>query len=302
MTAPIPRLFVLRRDRDVTGVSGPGDVADGVQWPDGSVVLRWRERPSTSVWDSLDLMLSVHGHDGATRVVWADETEGEHDDLQQRIHEAVAAAWETGAVTHGSAPQVRRDIAKAVMAITGEVLAQRDRAQRAAGRAYQLADRWESAHGASMFLVRAAGAELRDELDGTEAGGIRGLLEHVGIDTRGRDITVDGHVVDAAAAPLPAAECSAQYNGSFEFGVRHCIRAAQHCGDHIDETGFHWSDTVAVYPLTDSTLRESSTAAVRCGHRGPHPGFTCAEVDQGKPYWNVRWDQEMAGSAAEGTD
>jgi hypothetical protein len=31
--------------------------------------------------------------------------------------------------------------------------------------------------------------------------GIRGLLEHVGIDTSGRDITVDGRLVDAAPAP-----------------------------------------------------------------------------------------------------
>ncbi|MFD1656955.1 hypothetical protein ACFSL4_01570 [Streptomyces caeni] len=118
------RLFVLQRDRDVTGVSGPGPVADGVQWPDGTVVLRRRERPSTSVWDSLDLMLSVHGHDGATRVVWLDE-----------------------------ARPGRKILADGV------------------ARAYALADRWEAAHGTSMFLVRAAGAELRDVLDGESGPG-----------------------------------------------------------------------------------------------------------------------------------
>ncbi|MFF9118327.1 hypothetical protein ACF09Y_22455 [Streptomyces massasporeus] len=36
---------------------------------------------------------------------------------------------------------------------------------------------------------------------------------------------------------------------------RLCIRAAQHRGDHIDERGFHWSDTVAAYPLADGTFR-----------------------------------------------
>ncbi|EST24509.1 hypothetical protein [Streptomyces roseochromogenus] len=127
MTAPIPRLFVLRRDRDITGVSGPGDVADGVQWADGSVVLRWRARPSTAVCDSLEVMLSVHGHAGATRVVWAEDTESG--------------------------------------------------ARAAAGRAYQLADRWEAAHGSAMFLVRAAGAELRDVLDERQAGGSAQLVE-----------------------------------------------------------------------------------------------------------------------------
>lgn len=51
----------------------------------------------------------------------------------------------------------------------------------------------------------------------------------------------------------PATTCSAQHHG-FDDG-RLCIRAAQHHGDHIDERGYHWSDTVAVYPLADSTVR-----------------------------------------------
>lgn len=55
-------------------------------------------------------------------------------------------------------------------------------------------------------------------------------------------------------ADAPAAECSAQ-NRNYESGPRLCIRAAQHHGDHIDERGFHWSDTVAVYPLGDGTFR-----------------------------------------------
>lgn len=36
-----------------------------------------------------------------------------------------------------------------------------------------------------------------------------------------------------------------------------------------------------------------------CAHRGPHPGFTCAEVDATQPYFRVRWDQEQAAAAAE---
>jgi hypothetical protein len=56
------------------------------------------------------------------------------------------------------------------------------------------------------------------------------------------------------AADAPAAECSAQ-NRNYESGPRQCIRAAQHHGDHIDENGFHWSDSVAVYPLADGTFR-----------------------------------------------
>lgn len=70
---PEPRLFHLQRDHDVSGVSGTGRVADGVLWPDGSVTIRWRgERPSSVHWDRLDDAEHVHGHQGATRIVWAD--------------------------------------------------------------------------------------------------------------------------------------------------------------------------------------------------------------------------------------
>ncbi|MDX3294644.1 hypothetical protein PV569_13100 [Streptomyces scabiei] len=31
--------------------------------------------------------------------------------------------------------------------------------------------------------------------------------------------------------------------------------------------------------------------ATSCTHPGPHPGFTCAEVDQTRPFWAGRWDE-----------
>ncbi|MCI3271422.1 hypothetical protein [Streptomyces cylindrosporus] len=69
-----PRLFHLQRDHDVSGVSGTGRVANGVLWPDGTVSLRWiGERPSTVHWDRLADAKHVHGHGGATRIVWAEE-------------------------------------------------------------------------------------------------------------------------------------------------------------------------------------------------------------------------------------
>lgn len=69
-----PRRFVLRRTVDVTGVSGTGDVAEGVEWSDGTVVLRWRGKWATTVvWDyGLDALLAVHGHNGSTVVRWLD--------------------------------------------------------------------------------------------------------------------------------------------------------------------------------------------------------------------------------------
>lgn len=69
-----PRRFVLRRTVDITGVSGTGDVAEGVEWSDGTVALRWRGKWATTVvWDyGLDALLAVHGHNGSTVVAWLD--------------------------------------------------------------------------------------------------------------------------------------------------------------------------------------------------------------------------------------
>jgi hypothetical protein len=67
------RRFRLQRDVDVSGISGTGVVADGVVFPDGVAVVRWRgERQSTVVWPSIDDVEAIHGHGGATRIVWID--------------------------------------------------------------------------------------------------------------------------------------------------------------------------------------------------------------------------------------
>ncbi len=66
-----PRPFALYRHHDVSGVSGTGTVAHGVQFADGTTVLRWLgASPSTVVWASLDDAMKVHGHDGKTHLVW----------------------------------------------------------------------------------------------------------------------------------------------------------------------------------------------------------------------------------------
>lgn len=43
------RRFELHRFEDISGVSGTGIVADGVQFPDGVVAMRWRSDFPTSV-------------------------------------------------------------------------------------------------------------------------------------------------------------------------------------------------------------------------------------------------------------
>lgn len=65
------RTFKLLRHRDVSGVSGVGEVATGTEWDDGTVAIRWHgETPSTVVWNSIHDAMRVHSHGGATELVW----------------------------------------------------------------------------------------------------------------------------------------------------------------------------------------------------------------------------------------
>jgi hypothetical protein len=68
------RRFLLERDIDVSGISGTGVVAEGVQFSDGTVVLRWLGKsPSTVVWPDIEAARAVHGHDGRTRFSQMDQ-------------------------------------------------------------------------------------------------------------------------------------------------------------------------------------------------------------------------------------
>lgn len=71
-----PRAFVLQRNVDTSGISGTGVVAAGVQFGDGVCVLRWlSEHRSTGVYASIADLVAVHGHGGATELIWqGDET------------------------------------------------------------------------------------------------------------------------------------------------------------------------------------------------------------------------------------
>ena len=68
------RTFRLVRLHDVSGISGTGVVADGASFPDGVTVVRWRgERQSTVVWPSVEDVIAIHGHGGATVIEWDDD-------------------------------------------------------------------------------------------------------------------------------------------------------------------------------------------------------------------------------------
>lgn len=64
-------MFVLIRTDDVTGVSGTGHVADGAEFPDGTVVVRWRGQFSTTtVHKNLASVQHIHLHGGKTKLFW----------------------------------------------------------------------------------------------------------------------------------------------------------------------------------------------------------------------------------------
>ncbi len=65
------KLFVLMRDDDVSGTSGVGVVAEGVEFSSGQVALHWLSQLEVvSVYANVKTVLQVHGHDGKTRVEW----------------------------------------------------------------------------------------------------------------------------------------------------------------------------------------------------------------------------------------
>ena len=70
------RRFKLRRIEDVTGISGTGDVAEGVEFTDGVVALRWTtEWPTSSVLHDRGIasVEALHCHGGKTEIVWLDQ-------------------------------------------------------------------------------------------------------------------------------------------------------------------------------------------------------------------------------------
>lgn len=68
------RRFVLDRNEDMTGVSGTGVVAEGVEFSDGTCVMRWVTQWRSTVFyeQGLEAVIRIHGHDGRTVVRFLD--------------------------------------------------------------------------------------------------------------------------------------------------------------------------------------------------------------------------------------
>lgn len=72
---PKPQPFVLDRKKDDSGISGTGIVAEGVEFTDGTVVMRWiTETNSTSFFETMADLRKIHGHRGTTTIRWLQDT------------------------------------------------------------------------------------------------------------------------------------------------------------------------------------------------------------------------------------
>lgn len=70
------RRFFLLRIEDVSGVSGTGKVAEGVEFENGMVALSFSSAyPHTNVYANMRAVEEVHGHEGATKIVFVDHAE-----------------------------------------------------------------------------------------------------------------------------------------------------------------------------------------------------------------------------------
>ena len=77
-------VFVLIRHKDISGNSGTGIVAEGVVFSDGKVAMRWlTNTASTVLFDSLEDVQKIHGHEGATEVQILENVDYEERDQVQ---------------------------------------------------------------------------------------------------------------------------------------------------------------------------------------------------------------------------
>jgi hypothetical protein len=68
------RRFDLIRFEDETNISGTGRVAEGVQFSNGKCVMSWTtDVSSVVVYESIEDVEYIHGHQGKTVIKWIDD-------------------------------------------------------------------------------------------------------------------------------------------------------------------------------------------------------------------------------------
>ena len=70
------RRFYLLRDEDVSGVSGIGKVAEGMEFENGMCALSFASAyQHCNIYGNIRAVQEVHGHGGKTHLVYVDEIE-----------------------------------------------------------------------------------------------------------------------------------------------------------------------------------------------------------------------------------
>lgn len=65
------KTFKLIRNEDLTGVSGTGEVAEGVIFYNGWVSMVWKTTINSLVfYPSIENVIKIHGHDGRTTIAY----------------------------------------------------------------------------------------------------------------------------------------------------------------------------------------------------------------------------------------
>lgn len=68
------RRFLLERQEDLTGTSGTGIVAEGIEFSNGTVVLHWiSQLMAINIYDNIKVCIELHGHDNRTSIKWIDQ-------------------------------------------------------------------------------------------------------------------------------------------------------------------------------------------------------------------------------------
>jgi hypothetical protein len=71
MGSGLVRTFTLIRDVDLNGISGTGNVAQGVEFDDGVCAMHWlTQYRSTAIYPDVETLEVIHGHEGMTRIEW----------------------------------------------------------------------------------------------------------------------------------------------------------------------------------------------------------------------------------------
>lgn len=111
------RMYYLCRREDVSGTSGTGHIAELAEFDDRTVVVRWIGSmnatgvASTTVFNSMDDLLKVHGHEGRTHVDLVldservEELKSTVDRLRQQLRAAQAKLTAHGELFPAEPPE-----------------------------------------------------------------------------------------------------------------------------------------------------------------------------------------------------